>query len=106
MSDVIDPTIYTSESGSGFYVTAVDGGRFWRLSGPYDAHAAAVADVNVAREIAVRQNPWAHFYSFGTALLPTREPGKCQEFGLLPPPPPHRDSLELEVAAWEGEGGR
>ena len=106
MTETPNPILYDAATGRGYYVSAVDGAKWWGLSGPYDSHAAALADVELVRELAVRHEPRAHFYGFGTALAPSREPGICQRRSLLPLPPPYRESLEPELAAWEGEGGR
>lgn len=84
-----------------YYVTAVDAGRYWLLSGPYiDDHGAALADVNVVREIAQESNPRAWFYSYGTARL--EEPnglGSTQKAGVMP------ISRSALAAGWDNRGG-
>jgi hypothetical protein len=79
----LNPTIYTAGTGKGYYVSAVDAGNYWLLSGPYDSHAAAIADVDDVQEIAIKNNPFAHFYSFGTCLAQSRNPGRCQVAGVF-----------------------
>jgi hypothetical protein len=78
-----DPEVCTSESGKGYYVTAVDGPRCWRLAGPYDTHAEALAAVDRVREICVKSEPWSHFYAFGTAKIASRKLGSVTKAGLL-----------------------
>jgi len=56
-----------------YYVTVKDGARYGRLLGPFvNDHAAALAWVDRAREVAEKQDPRAAFYTFGTARW---EPG-------------------------------
>ena len=62
--------------GGPYYVTVKDGPRVGLLSGPYRTHAEALAKVTPVRERAVELDGKAHFYSFGTALLP---PGTTQK---------------------------
>jgi hypothetical protein len=81
-----------------YYVTIHDGARFGFLAGPFkDGHAvrssphfrggvnrpapvdsAAIDLVARCQELAIRLNPWAHFYAFGTARIDYDydEPGK------------------------------
>lgn len=62
--------------GAAFYVTCIDGARVGYLAGPYETHAAALADVERVRKVACEADPWADFYAFGTAAVRgTRQPG-------------------------------
>lgn len=72
------------EPGS-YYVTCVDGKWFWKMSGPYPNHAAAIADVEKACRIASDHNDRAWFMAWGTARMKdgTTEPGNLQKAGLL-----------------------
>mgnify|MGYP001582287252 CR=1 FL=1 len=63
-----------AHEGHSFYVTAHDGVRYAFLLGPYLTHCEALAQVEQGRGQAVEANPWAHFYSFGTASLPAGSP--------------------------------
>jgi hypothetical protein len=49
-----------------YYVTAVDGSRWFKMAGPYVGHAAALADVDRARDIASNVDGRAHFMAWGT----------------------------------------
>jgi hypothetical protein len=49
-----------------YYVTAIDGGRWFKMAGPYNQHADALADVDRARDIASNVDGRAHFMSWGT----------------------------------------
>ena len=50
-----------------YYVSCIDGPRRALLYGPLSSHAAALAMVDQVRAVAVEVDPYAHFYSFGTA---------------------------------------
>lgn len=52
-----------------YYVSVIDGARHGLLYGPFGRHADALAAVEAARRVAVRVDPRAHFYRFGTARL-------------------------------------
>lgn len=53
-----------------YFVSAVDGPRWWPMAGPFnDNHAAALALVEAAREAAVARDPRAHWMAFGTVRL-------------------------------------
>jgi len=54
-----------------YYVTIIDGPRYGFLLGPYhNNHAAAIRDINLARELAHEVDPFSDFASFGTARIP------------------------------------
>ena len=50
-----------------YFVTCVESDKFWKMSGPYSTHAAALADVDKALEIANKHDGRAWFMSWGTA---------------------------------------
>ena len=52
-----------------YYVSAVDGGRYALLAGPYPSHAAALAQVDAARTIAHELDPRAIWYGYGTCRM-------------------------------------
>ena len=62
-----------------YYVTCVDGSDYWKMSGPYLSHQAALADVDRALKIANEYDGRAWFMSWGTA----RYPDDCQDIGNL-----------------------
>jgi len=53
-----------------YFVSIRSGSRHALLSGPYETHAAALADVAACRETALWADDRADFYSFGTCRLP------------------------------------
>ena len=52
-----------------YYVTCRDAGRTGYLLGPYQTPEDALADVVKAKYHAEKADPWAAFYSFGTAKV-------------------------------------
>ena len=50
-----------------YYVSCIYGEKRAFLYGPLPSHAAALAVVDQVRAVAVEVDPYAHFYSFGTA---------------------------------------
>ena len=52
-----------------YYVSVVEGKRRGFLLGPYDTHAEAKANVARGRKLAVKADPWAEFYAFGTCRI-------------------------------------
>jgi hypothetical protein len=72
-------------SPGAYYVTCIDSGSFWKMSGPYPTHAAALADVDKVLAIVNKRDPRAWFMSWGTLLMKdgTIEPGACQKAGVL-----------------------
>ncbi len=73
------------EPGS-YYVTCVDGPLFWKMSGPYPTHKAALADVDRVLKIANRHDGRAWFMRWGTTRMANNivELGNLQKAGLLP----------------------
>lgn len=68
-----------------YYVSAVDGNRYFLMAGPYDNHAQALADVDRARVIADERDPRACFMSWGTCRSRNgdRGPGALNKAGLI-----------------------
>ncbi len=50
-----------------FYVTARDGDRVAWLLGPFDTHQQALDRVEEGKRLAIKADPFAHFYGFGTS---------------------------------------
>lgn len=69
----------------GYYVTAIDAGQVFYMSGPYQTHAAALADVDKALKIVNEKDGRAWFMSWGTSRRKDdyRQPGTLQKYGLL-----------------------
>jgi hypothetical protein len=55
-----------------YYVSVRDAGRTGLLLGPYGSESEARGHVERARKMAEQSDPFAHFYSFGTAGAPFR----------------------------------
>lgn len=77
----------TWTAGPCFYVTCLNGPRVGWLLGPFRTHVEAIAVVGEARRLACELDPWAWFYTFGTAR---REPGNIvgvlnKDFGINEP---------------------
>lgn len=66
-----------------YFVTCIDAGRVWYMAGPYKTHEEALAKVDAAREIGIKNNPWASFYEWGTCLTERTKPGNITAAGLL-----------------------
>lgn len=69
-----------------YYVSVANGYRYQLLSGPYDTHAEALAKVDAAKDIAISNDPRAHWYAFGTCrmdICDSPRDGKLQEWGYL-----------------------
>jgi hypothetical protein len=49
-----------------YFVSAIDGTKKYIMAGPYAGHAAALADVDRARDIASNLEGRAHFMAWGT----------------------------------------
>lgn len=66
-----------------YYVSVADAGRASFLSGPYATHQEALDAVEICRTLAIRHNPWAHFYAFGTVRVKVdyNTPGLLQSWG-------------------------
>ncbi len=52
-----------------YYVSAVDGPKFALLAGPYPSHAQALGMVATVTDIAMKLDPKAAFYGFGTCRM-------------------------------------
>jgi hypothetical protein len=50
-----------------YYTSVIDGDRRGLLTGPFQTHAEALADVARAKQLAEKADRWAAFYGFGTA---------------------------------------
>ncbi|MCB8986727.1 MAG: hypothetical protein H6661_03135 [Ardenticatenaceae bacterium] len=57
-----------------FFVTVRNDSRNGFLAGPFETHQEALDLVPQARQLAHARDPWAAFYSFGTASLPRNYP--------------------------------
>lgn len=49
-----------------YFVSATDAGTYWLMAGPYADHAAALADIDRARDVACFHDGRAKFMSWGT----------------------------------------
>jgi hypothetical protein len=69
----------------GYYVTAVDGPSWWKMAGPYQTHAEALADVDKARGITDKHDGRAWFMGWGTAHVKDGAllPGNLNRAGLI-----------------------
>jgi len=65
-----------------YYVTAIDGGRYVALLGPFPTHQEALDNVSKARKKAIELDPWAAFYAIGTVKVDNayRRPGCLNQF--------------------------
>lgn len=71
------------ESGA-YYVTCIDAGNVYRMSGPYATHAGALSDVDRALKAASDHDGRAWFMSWGTVRYTVDlGPGRLQLAGLL-----------------------
>ena len=52
-----------------YYVSATDAGRYILLAGPFPTHAAALAKVDAARDIAHELDRKAIWYGYGTCRM-------------------------------------
>lgn len=68
----------TCEHGK-YFVTAVDGGSFYLMAGPYATHQAAEAHRELALKIANGCDAKAWFMAWGI----TRMPDDCAKVGVL-----------------------
>jgi len=66
-----------------YYVSAEDNGTVWFLLGPLPSHATAIAMIRPVRNMAVKGNPLASFYAFGTLRVNDGEnltPGSANKY--------------------------
>lgn len=61
---------YDVTPGREFYVTVKRSMRTGWLLGPYYLHSEALDNVERARQLAYKHDPWTAFDAFGTASLP------------------------------------
>lgn len=75
----------TCPEPANYYVTAVDGPSWWKMSGPYSTHSAALADVDKALKLTDKhdRSGRAWFMGWGTARLDSTEPGNLNKAGLM-----------------------
>jgi hypothetical protein len=68
-----------------YYVTAIDGPRFWKMAGPYATHAEALDRIDAARRISCDYDGRAYFMAWGTGRVfhGDTPPGKLNELGLI-----------------------
>lgn len=74
---------------TGFYVSVMNGTQRGLLLGPYPHQSDALANVDRARDLACVVDPWAHHYTYGTAIVANGSqplpPGRMNEvLGLWP----------------------
>lgn len=69
--------------GDNYFVTATDAGFLWYMAGPYPTHREALAAVDPARAIGYANNPWSHFFAWGTVSSTRTEPGSITKARLL-----------------------
>lgn len=75
----------TCPEPSTYYVTAIDGDRWWKMAGPYANHTAALADVDRARTLTDKhdRSGRAWFMGWGTARVESTELGNLNKAGLM-----------------------
>lgn len=56
-------------SSRAYYTSAIDGPKKALLTGPYDTHQEALDMVDAARDKAVKLDPMAWFYAYGTCSI-------------------------------------
>lgn len=71
--------------GGNYYVSAIDGPEWFIMAGPYSTHAAALADVQKALNIAYEREAKAWFMSWGTVRMPDdySKPGVLNRHSLI-----------------------
>lgn len=72
----------TCPEGANYFVTAVDGRRFYYMAGPYPTHKQAIDAVQPARKVAM-QDGRAWFMSWGTVQSDRTEQGSITKAGLI-----------------------
>lgn len=67
-----------------YYVTAIDGERFFYMAGPYGTHANALERVDQARDIASNHDGRAWFMAWGTCRSDDHIlPGTLTRLGMI-----------------------
>lgn len=83
MTDLSHMTAPDARPGP-YYVSAIDAGKVHTMAGPYADHAAALADVNKARDIAYQHDGRAWFMSWGTVRIEGSDRvGTLNKHGLI-----------------------
>jgi hypothetical protein len=55
--------------GAKYFVSAMDGNRFWLMAGPFPSHPEALEMVNVVNAMACDLDPRACFFAWGTVAM-------------------------------------
>lgn len=63
-----------------YYVSAIDAGHYWLVSGPYGMHADALRMLEPIKNSVIEQSPRSHFFAWGTCRL---EDGAEAKPGLI-----------------------
>jgi hypothetical protein len=68
-----------------YYVSAVDGPKWWKMAGPYSTHSEALQNVDRARKIANRYDGRAWYMGWGTVRMKDgcTEPGNLNKHNLI-----------------------
>ena len=67
-----------------YYVSAIDGSKYYLMSGPYESHQSALDHVDRVRYIAEENDRRAVWMSFGTCRKEGEtRPGRLQLCGLF-----------------------
>lgn len=61
------------DARTGYYVSAMDAGRYALVDGPYATHNEALAMVDTIQRAYCQRNPWGDFYGWGTTAITARE---------------------------------
>lgn len=94
-SETLEACGVAPDSRSGhYYVSCINGAKKALVTGPYDSHAEALADVERVRTAAGKLDPKCDFYAWGTARIPRNERFACGRWNAQIGMP--------EKAAWDG----
>ncbi len=63
-------TVEAQASEREYFVSVINNGRKGFLLGPYATHEEALGQVERGKELAMKADPWAHFYAYGTCSAP------------------------------------
>lgn len=77
---------YECPPDGGYYVSAIDGNKYWLMSGPYLTHGQALQDVRKVRELCEKHDSKAVWMAWGTCRVKDRaewKPGVLQARGLM-----------------------
>lgn len=64
------------DAGDEFFVSCRNDDRTGLVLGPYDMYEEALANVERGRDMAEKDDAWAHFYAFGTLKIAAKNKGK------------------------------